>query len=63
MQKLAEICIKYPVFAGVLILLLVVCGLIGFEKLGLDRYPKIDQPMVFVSTTMSGRLPRKWKWM
>ena len=37
MQKLAEICIRRPVFATMLILALVVVGSAAYFKLGVDR--------------------------
>ncbi len=46
MQKLAEICIRRPVFATMLIMALVVMGLAAYSKLGVDRFPKIDFPIV-----------------
>jgi len=54
MQKLAEICIRRPVFASVLVLLLCVTGLFGYFKLGVDRYPDIELPFVTVSTSLPG---------
>ncbi len=57
MQKLAEICVKRPVFAAVLILVLIVVGSFGFTKLGVDRFPKIENPTVTVSTSYLGASP------
>jgi HAE1 family hydrophobic/amphiphilic exporter-1 len=57
MQKLAEICIKRPVFASVLILILVVVGAAGFFKLGVDRFPNVDFATVTVTTTQPGASP------
>ena len=57
MQKLAEICIKRPVFASVLILILVVVGAAGFRNLGVDRFPKVDFPTVTITTTQPGASP------
>ena len=57
MQKLAEICVQRPVFATVLILILVVVGGAGFMQLGVDRYPKIDIPTVLISTVSPGSSP------
>ena len=57
MQKLAEICINRPVFATVLILLLVVVGAAGFKNLGVDRFPKVDFPTVTVTTVQTGASP------
>ncbi len=54
MQKLAEICIRRPVFASVLVLILCVTGLFGYTKLGIDRYPDIELPFVTVSASLPG---------
>ena len=57
MQWLAEICVKRPVLATVLILLITVIGVFGYSKLGVDRFPKIDFPMVSVTTRLPGAAP------
>ncbi|MFL6282181.1 MAG: efflux RND transporter permease subunit [Pyrinomonadaceae bacterium] len=57
MQKLAEICVRRPVFATVIILALTVVGGFSFFSLGVDRFPKIDIPTVSVSTTNVGAAP------
>jgi HAE1 family hydrophobic/amphiphilic exporter-1 len=58
-QKLAEICVRRPVFTWVLILSLVVVGLFAYERLGVDRFPKIDFPFVTVSTALVGAAPEE----
>ena len=40
MQKLAEICIRRPIFASMIILALVVVGLAAHHNLGVDRFPR-----------------------
>ncbi|MEP7049049.1 MAG: efflux RND transporter permease subunit [Pseudomonadota bacterium] len=57
MQWLAEICIKRPIFATVLMLLVTVIGLFGYSKLGVDRFPKIDLPIITVTTRLNGAAP------
>ncbi|HEY4330072.1 MAG TPA: efflux RND transporter permease subunit, partial [Phycisphaerae bacterium] len=57
MQKLAEICIKRPIFASMIILALVVIGLAAHHNLGVDRYPAVDLPTVSVRTTLAGAPP------
>ncbi len=59
MQKLAEICVRRPVFATVIILLLTVIGGFSFFTLGVDRFPKIDIPTVSISTTNTGAAPQE----
>ena len=57
MQWLAEICIKRPVFATVLSLVILVVGGVFYTQLGIDQFPKIDFPMVVVSTALPGASP------
>lgn len=57
MQKLAEICIRRPVFAAVLILVLIVVGADSYMNLGVDRFPKVEFPNVTVTTTLTGASP------
>lgn len=59
MQKLAELCIKRPVFATMLILALVVMGLNSYVKLGVDFFPKVDFPIVTITTTLRGAAPEE----
>jgi HAE1 family hydrophobic/amphiphilic exporter-1 len=59
MQRLAELCVKRPVFAWVLILSLVVVGLYAFTRLGVDRFPNIDIPSVSITTRLPGAAPEQ----
>ncbi|MGH7264533.1 MAG: efflux RND transporter permease subunit [Candidatus Rokuibacteriota bacterium] len=54
MQKLAEVCIRRPVFAAMLILSLVVVGATSYFRLGVDRFPSVDLPTVSVRTQLAG---------
>src|SRR6266576_3671871 len=54
MQKLAEICIRRPVFATMIVLSLVVVGSASYFKLGVDRFPSVDLPTVSVRTNLPG---------
>ena len=58
MQWLAELCVKRPVFAWVLILSLVVVGLFAFTRLGVDRFPNVDIPSVVDHHAAAGRRAR-----
>jgi HAE1 family hydrophobic/amphiphilic exporter-1 len=59
MQWLAELCVKRPVFATVLILSLTVVGAFSFIQLGVDRYPKVDIPTVLITTVQPGAAPEQ----
>ncbi|WP_434379869.1 efflux RND transporter permease subunit [Melittangium boletus] len=54
MQWLASLCVRKPVFASVLILLICVLGGVGYSKLTVDRFPKLDFPTVVVVTRLTG---------
>ena len=54
MYWLAEICVKRPVFALMLIVALVVAGIVAFPQLGVDRFPSMDLPTIYVRTTYPG---------
>ena len=57
MQKLAEICVRRPVFATMLIAAITVVGGVSFFQLGVDRYPRIETPVVSVTTSNPGATP------
>jgi len=53
-MQLPEICIKRPVFATVLSLVILLVGMISYTRLSVREYPRIDEPVVSVSTTYRG---------
>src|ERR1700742_3394809 len=57
MQWLAALCVKRPIFASVLILLLCVFGIAGYVSLGVDRFPNVDFPYIVVTTRLTGAAP------
>ena len=59
MQKLAEICIRRPVFACMLILSLAVVGGVSYGQLGVDRFPPVDLPTVMVRVSLPGAAPEE----
>lgn len=59
MQKLAEICVRRPVFATMIILSLVVVGLFSYKSLGVDLFPKIDLPTITVTIINPGASPQE----
>src|ERR1044071_7647282 len=59
MQKLAEICIRRPVFATMIVLSLVVVGAASFFRLGVDRFPSVDLPTVSIRTSLPGASPQE----
>jgi HAE1 family hydrophobic/amphiphilic exporter-1 len=56
-QKLAEICIRRPVFATMIALTLLVLGGAGYLHLGVDRFPAVDLPTVRITVRLPGASP------
>src|ERR1041384_722237 len=57
MQWLANISVRRPVFASVIILVLVVVGAVGKCSLGVDKFPKVDFPLITIVTPYTGAWP------
>ncbi|MBP8805432.1 MAG: efflux RND transporter permease subunit [Kofleriaceae bacterium] len=57
METLSRISVRRPVFATVLMLTIVVVGLVGYRSLGVDKFPRIDFPMVVITTIYPGASP------
>ena len=53
-MTLPELCIRRPVFATVLSLVILLVGLISYQRLSVREYPRIDEPVVSVSTIYRG---------
>lgn len=53
-MQLPEICVRRPVFATVLSLLVVLVGWVSFSSLTVREYPAIDEPNVTVTTRFAG---------
>src|SRR5688572_31639589 len=59
MQKLAEICVRRPVFATMLVMAMTVVGAFSFFTLGVDRFPNVDLPIISVITVNPGAAPEQ----
>jgi len=53
-MRFADVFIRRPVFATMLIASLVVLGLFSYVRLGLDLFPNVEFPIVVVTTTLKG---------
>jgi multidrug efflux pump len=53
-MTLSDICIKRPVFATVISLVIVLIGIISYSRLSVRELPKIDEPIVNVTTIYRG---------
>lgn len=54
---LANTAIKKPVFATMLILSLVILGVVSYPGIGVDLYPRVEFPLVTITTTLKGASP------
>lgn len=54
MHKLAEICVRRPVFATMLVLSLTVIGIFSYFELGVDLRPNVDMPITTVQVINPG---------
>lgn len=59
MQWLASLCVKRPVFALMLIAAFVVAGVVSYPRLGVDRFPNLDLPTIYVRTAYPGAAPEE----
>ncbi|MDX1579259.1 MAG: efflux RND transporter permease subunit, partial [Gemmatimonadota bacterium] len=57
-MKLYEISVRRPVLAGVMSTVLIVFGIIAFDRLSVREFPDIDPPIISVSVTLPGANPR-----
>ena len=53
-MSLSSTCIKRPVFATVMNIILILIGFIGLVFLGVRDYPSVDPPIISVSTSFPG---------
>ena len=59
MQKLAELCIRRPVFASMIVLSIVVVGAASYFQLALDKHPQVELPTIAVRTQLPGASPEE----
>lgn len=53
-MNISELFIRRPVFATVVSLILMLIGLVSYDRLSVREYPEIDEPVVTVTTTYRG---------
>ena len=56
-MNLSGISIKQHVLAVMLSAVIILFGLVSYNRIGIDEYPEIDFPMISISTTMIGADP------
>src|SRR5258706_11164948 len=58
-MKIAETCVKYPVFTVMLIAFLVTLGVFSYRGLAVDLFPKADPATVNVEVQLPGATPEE----
>ena len=58
-MKLAETCVKYPVFTVMLVAFLVTLGVFSYRGLAVDLFPKADPATVNVKVRLPGATPEE----
>lgn len=56
-MNLADVSIKRPVFAAMLIAAIMVFGLVSYPRVGVDLYPEVDFPVITVTVVYPGADP------
>ena len=56
-MTLSDLSIERPVLTWVMILALLVFGVIGYTRLGIDQFPDMEFPQVMVTATLEGATP------
>jgi len=56
-MNLPELSIKRHVFAWMLSAIIVLFGVISYQRIGIDRIPSIDFPIIMINTTLKGANP------
>lgn len=54
---LSNLSVKRPVVATIITLALVFFGILGYQRIGIEIFPKVDLPVVTITTTLFGAAP------
>ncbi len=58
-MKLAQLCVRRPVFGVMLISFLVVLGIFSYRDLGVDLFPRAEPATVYVNVSLPGASPEE----
>ncbi|MGL5786815.1 MAG: efflux RND transporter permease subunit [Bacteroidales bacterium] len=53
-MNISELSIRRPVFATVMMLIIIIFGMIGYTSLGVREYPSVDKPIISVDVSYPG---------
>ena len=57
MEWLSKLSVRRPVLAAVMMLTIVVVGMVSYRGLGVDKFPKVDFPMIAITAIYPGASP------
>jgi len=57
-MTLSDVSIRRPVLTWMMILALIVFGVLGYERLGVDQYPNMEFPVLTVNAVLEGATPQ-----
>lgn len=57
MKKISEFSVNYPVTVSMLILSVILLGYISFQRLGIDLFPELNNPRLYVELSSGERPP------
>jgi hydrophobic/amphiphilic exporter-1 (mainly G- bacteria), HAE1 family len=56
-MNIARLSIKRPILISCIVAILIITGLIGFNRISVDLYPPVDFPFITVTTSYAGASP------
>jgi len=56
-MRLAELSVRRHVLALMLSMVFVLFGLVAYQRIGVDRFPRIEFPVVSITTVLPGANP------
>ncbi len=56
-MNLSELSIQRPILTWMMTLALIVFGVLGFQRLGVDQFPEMDIPVIGIVTELEGATP------
>ena len=58
-MNISALSIKHPVPAVLLFIVLTLFGIVGFQRLKVQNFPDMDQPVINISATLEGAAPEQ----
>ena len=56
-MTLSDVAIRRPILTWMMMLALLVFGVLGYQRLGMDQFPRMDFPVLTVIATLDGATP------